>query len=1134
MADEKPPSSDRTVSRASPGSEQNPSSIPSFGGRETQSLHAAAVCAFLPGEILAGRFRVVRFVARGGMGEVYEAEDLELKEPVALKTARTETALGPHEVERFRREISLARKVTHPNVCRTFDVFRHVATAHDGSARETLFVSMELLSGETLEKFIRHKGRLSPAAALPIVTQMASGLSAAHQVGVIHRDFKSSNVILVAPSSGSQALRAVITDFGLAHAELPTTQTLTRPGDMVGTPAYMAPEQVEGGEITAATDIYALGIVLYEMLTGALPFSAETPLGMAMKRLSQPAPSPRVLLPDLDRNWESAVVRCLEREPAQRFASADDVVKALSGEQVIVAPRAARTLRPSWPVLLALALAIILIGAAGIAFIAGRRHAPSAPPGAAQTSRTVVAILGFTNLSGNKDSDLLGDVLADGLWSQLDTDEIRFIVPSEVDDLKRNLGLKNTTDSLTNDQISAIHKYLGAQVVIVGTYTVNGPPAQQNIQWNIHLLKTEGNENLGSVQQAGPKADLNTLVAHAGKLIRARLGVELSPAEEARMDASLSANPDAMLYFAQARDKVRDFDVLAATKLLQKAIEEDPKFAQAHTALAEAWTVLGYDSKAAEEAKKALNLASNLSSEGQVLVTARYHEAAHDWPKAIEQYSSLWSLYRDNPQYGLSLARTEISAAKAKAALTTLAEVRSQNGPAGILAQADLAEAEAQKSLAEYQAQLTAANAAAEKAKSLGASLLLARARLLQCSAYNSLGQPDQALPLCEESKTLNTTAGDQLGAANATNEIGNSLFYQGKFGQASSLYEQALGMAQAIGDKQDEAGALNNLANTNDKQGNHEGAISNYRKSIEVARDRGDLSDVAMAEQNLASDLYQDGNRVEGKEMFARAITAARDANDKSTEAFILNNQCMIGLLDGDLADARKSCEDSLRLRRSANDRAGVGRTLTNLGDVQVAQGELDAGESSYNEAVSILDAIEAKGDAAYARISLAILALAQDQAGVAAKYARDAASELAAEKDAGGEAQARGALAEALAAQGNLPSANDESAKATALAQQSDDRSTKLMLAITAAKIVARSGNSTQALNSLEAIRRQAEKAGVVAVAFEARLAAGEIENTAGSQAAGNATLRSLAKEAKARGFLLIASKASAAVHG
>src|SRR5271168_1161948 len=405
---------------------------------------------FQPTQLLAGRFKVIRFVARGGMGEVYEAEDEELNERVAVKTARFENTQTAHEIERFRREIQLARKVTHPNVCRTFDVFRHTETAHDGSSRETLFVSMELLSGETLDKFIKREGRLTAATALPIVKQMAAGLSAAHQVGVIHRDFKSANVILISQESGSQTTRAVNTDFGLAHAEFQGSHTLTRPGDIVGTPAYMAPEQIEGGEITPATDIYSLGVVIYEMLTGELPFSADTPLATAMKRLNQPAPTLRTRFPEADPVWEKVVARCLERAPQNRYATTDDVVKALAGESVALPPSTSSRVTESqispsssrrW-IVVAIA-SLIFLALAGFVAVQVKHRFGSQENAAAPSGRKAVAILGFTNLSGRKDADLLGDILADGLWSQLDTDEIRFIVPGDVDDMKRDLGLRD-------------------------------------------------------------------------------------------------------------------------------------------------------------------------------------------------------------------------------------------------------------------------------------------------------------------------------------------------------------------------------------------------------------------------------------------------------------------------------------------------------------------------------------------------------------------------------------------------------------------------------------------------------------------------------------------------------------------
>jgi tetratricopeptide (TPR) repeat protein len=286
-------------------------------------------------ELLASRFRIVRFIGHGGMGDVYEAEDLELGERVALKTVRSEIAHLDGALDRFRREIHLARKVTHPNVCRIFDVFRHRPQDPAGRGAEVVFFSMELLAGETLEQRLRRGGRMQPPEVLPIVRQVADALTAAHRVGVIHRDLKPANIMLV-PAAGEP--RAVVTDFGLAHTRAEGESLLTVRGDLLGTPAYMAPEQVAGEEVTAATDIYALGAVTYEMVTGGPPFVGENSFATAIKRLREDPPPPRLRAPDLDPAWESAILRCLERAPADRFAQARDVAAALAGEEVVPGP----------------------------------------------------------------------------------------------------------------------------------------------------------------------------------------------------------------------------------------------------------------------------------------------------------------------------------------------------------------------------------------------------------------------------------------------------------------------------------------------------------------------------------------------------------------------------------------------------------------------------------------------------------------------------------------------------------------------------------------------------------------------------------------------------------------------------
>ena len=246
-------------------------------------------------EVLAGRFEIVRPLGRGGSGAVYEAYDRDLGTSVALKILRPEIALDPEARKRFRNEINLARRVTHPNACRIFDLFHH--------GEKTVFLTMELLEGRNLAEHLQRVGPMPITEVLRIVEQVAAALTAAHEVGVVHRDLKSPNVMLVPCDEGT---RAVVTDFGIATSTLSAEESalhLTRTGQVLGTPAYMAPEQLQRGKITPATDVYALGLLIYEMLTGELPFSGDTPFSVAAQRLNEPAPSPRQHLPDLDRNW---------------------------------------------------------------------------------------------------------------------------------------------------------------------------------------------------------------------------------------------------------------------------------------------------------------------------------------------------------------------------------------------------------------------------------------------------------------------------------------------------------------------------------------------------------------------------------------------------------------------------------------------------------------------------------------------------------------------------------------------------------------------------------------------------------------------------------------------------------------
>lgn len=301
---------------------------PSRGPRSTPTANpltssdAIGGGRFTPGQILAERYRIVALAGRGGMGEVFRAEDLTLGQIVAMKFLPERLSQDAAALSRFHGEVRNARQVSHPNVCRVFDI---------GEAEGTLFLTMEYVDGEDLASVVRRIGRLSPDKATEIARQICAGLAAAHERGVIHRDLKPANVML----DGAGKIR--ITDFGLAGL----AASIQAEDARAGTPAYMAPEQLAGREVTTKSDIYSLGLILYEILTGKRAFEASTLQDLVRLRESGTITNPSTLVRDLDPLIERVILRCLEADPDKRPASALQVAAALPGGDPLAAALAA-------------------------------------------------------------------------------------------------------------------------------------------------------------------------------------------------------------------------------------------------------------------------------------------------------------------------------------------------------------------------------------------------------------------------------------------------------------------------------------------------------------------------------------------------------------------------------------------------------------------------------------------------------------------------------------------------------------------------------------------------------------------------------------------------------------------------
>ncbi len=297
------------------------------GSAEPALLAGPLVTASLlaPRQVLAGRFTIIRLIARGTLGVVYEARDEQRQTQVAVKTLHPRLAADSAAMDRLRSEVLLARRLRHPSVCRVFEVY-----ALRTPAGEPLhFLTRQLLSGTSLAERMARRGPFDEAEALPLVSEMVEALAEAHALGLVHRDFKPSNVLLVPLEEGSAAERVVVTDFGIARALLPDRRrTEPLPAlavDLLDSLDHLAPEQLGGGQVGPAADVYALGVVLHQMVTGRLP--TVHPLGPLADSSVVP---PVALVPELAASWNDAILRCLERTPGRRFQDPREVVLALT------------------------------------------------------------------------------------------------------------------------------------------------------------------------------------------------------------------------------------------------------------------------------------------------------------------------------------------------------------------------------------------------------------------------------------------------------------------------------------------------------------------------------------------------------------------------------------------------------------------------------------------------------------------------------------------------------------------------------------------------------------------------------------------------------------------------------------
>jgi eukaryotic-like serine/threonine-protein kinase len=791
------------------------------------------------------------------------------------------------------------------------------------------------------------------------------------------------------------------------------------------------------------------------------------------------------------------------------------------------------------PVRLMAGLMILGLAAAGVYELRNRARSRQNSTAAAYSpsaSRRSVAVLGLKNLTGRSDVAWLSTALSEMLTSELAAGEQLRAIPGEtIARMKMDLPLADA-DSLASDTLARIRSNVGSDYVVLGSFTDLGAGGSGRIRLDLRLQDARAGVTVAAFGETGTEANLFDVVSHAGARLREALGVADVPnSETAGVRAELPSSPQVAKLYADGLAQLRLFNAMGARQLLEKAVAEDSQFPLAHSALASALSALGYDSKARDEAKKAFDLSSGLSRQERLLIEGRYRSVANEWDRAVDVYRTLFGLFPDNLDYGISLATAEMLAGRSRDALSTIESLRQLPPPARDEPQIDLAEAYWAESLSDFKREQTAASRAADRGQALGARSLVARARLAQGTALWKLGEPDQALKAIAEARKTFAATGDRGGFAEALQASAEVLFSRGQAAAAKQQYQQALAIQRGMGDQGGVAASLNNLALLLSDQSDFTGARQMYDRALTSFREIGDERGAANTLNNLANVFYSEGQLATAARMYEESGAKFGEVGDKGGTAQELINIGLVLADQGDLKGARRKFEDALAICHDLGTRSQSAYALAGLGEVALYEGSLAEARKWHEQALSIRRELGEQGTAAESEIELASVALEEGKAAQAEALIARALGEIRREGQADEQIYGEAALARALLAERKMAEAGKAIDTARYLASKSQNPGVRLALAVAAARVETASGGPERirdAEQSLAAAQAEAEKFGFVDYELQVRLVLGELGlKRAGESAVARARLAELAKEAQDKGFGLIAREAAGA---
>lgn len=886
-----------------------------------------------PGTALAGRYRVLELVGVGGMGIVYRALDEQLGIEVAVKTLRADHEGDPGRLDRFRKELILGRQVTHRNVVRIHDI---------GSDGDLHFLTMDFVRGRSLREVLEAEGPLPLERTLGIVRQLAEALDTAHRAGVVHRDLKPANVLV------DDEDRAYVTDFGVARSL--RSAGLTRPGAVIGTLDYLSPEQAKGEEVDGRSDLYTLGLLVFEMLTGKLPFAGGSDTEVLAQRLTAEPRDINTTAAAVPRFVRTALRRLLARDPRDRYQTAAALLADLeTGGRTGWRPPLHVPRRRRMALGAGILLALTAVG--WLALVRARDGPPTVPLGPGRP-RHAIAVLPLADQTGRADLAWVGAGLAELLSTALsESPDLRVVdsarVARTLDDLKLPAG------ALPAPQLRQLAELLDVDRLVTGSVRSIGRTVRVDLRLVAADLPELPAEPVAA--ERGRAEEVLELVAELGAALRERLAVQTpdGPAEPPVAPAS----PAAAAAYAEGAAYLARGEPLQAAPALERAVAADPGFAAAWVRLARAREALGYGEPAHEAARRALAVLG--PAETRLAHEARAHEArlAGDPERALELQQALVARYPNDLEARVALAEARAETGSLAPAIADLERVVAgdPNHPRAwfLLGKFSIMAGDSRKAVDEHlvhamviQNRLGNEQGKADVLNALGVG-------------YRSLGDLDSALRHYEQAAELRRTIGDHRGYATTLRNLAAIHTVRGDSGRAEELLREGLAILERIGDRGGVADLLNDFGVLAEERGSYQEALDHYRRALAERRALGERLMLAESLNNVGYAYYLLGQYDNAMVYWRQALDLYQAAGDTGGVMLATQSIGLLELAQGEWSRATRSFLDALAKSRELDRKDAAAVSLGHLGRLAHRQGRFAAALASYREALSLLASV-------------------------------------------------------------------------------------------------------------------------------------------------------------------------------